>query len=520
MVNRIRQNLETGMGRLAGLIYRNPWAMLLVILLLFAAMASGVRNITIDTSTEGFLHDDDPILLTYDKFREQFGRDEMVQLTIVSENIFSEPFMSKLKELHNEIKRDVPHLNDINSLINARSTTGSDGELRVDELLSDDVWPQTPEQWQQIRRVAEANSTYTNLLLSEDSKITTIAIKTNVYADEESQSTDALLEGGDDLFADDAGMSESEPVVREFITDKENGEMAKAIIDIVERYRADDFQIYLAGSPMVTATLKVEMMSNMKRFVISGIVIIALILFLLYRRVSGVVLPLLTVALSIVSTVGLMGHAGIAIKLPTQILPSFLLAVGVGASVHLLAIFYRQLQSSVSAEHPRGDAGEAITYAAGHSGLAIMMTSITTASGLASFAGSGVAPVSDLGYVASAGVMISFFFVMFMTPALISVFKIGALHEHSESGAHIKVSRLDQLLSWIATFSIDHSGKVIIVSLLVLMISFVGVSKVQFSHNPVKWLAVDDPSRIATNFVNDNMKGASSAEVVIDTGSV
>ncbi|MCW8983546.1 MAG: MMPL family transporter, partial [Gammaproteobacteria bacterium] len=292
MVNRIRQNLETGMGRLAGLIYRNPWAMLLVILLLFAAMASGVRNITIDTSTEGFLHDDDPILLTYDKFREQFGRDEMVQLTIVSENIFSEPFMSKLKELHNEIKRDVPHLNDINSLINARSTTGSDGELRVDELLSDDVWPQTPEQWQQIRRVAEANSTYTNLLLSEDSKITTIAIKTNVYADEESQSTDALLEGGDDLFADDAGMSESEPVVREFITDKENGEMAKAIIDIVERYRADDFQIYLAGSPMVTATLKVEMMSNMKRFVISGIVIIALILFLLYRRVSGVVLPL------------------------------------------------------------------------------------------------------------------------------------------------------------------------------------------------------------------------------------
>ncbi|MCW8825859.1 MAG: MMPL family transporter, partial [Gammaproteobacteria bacterium] len=89
-----------------------------------------------------------------------------------------------------------------------------------------------------------------------------------------------------------------------------------------------------------------------------------------------------------------------------------------------------------------------------------------------------------------------------------------------ESGAHIKVSRLDQLLSWIATFSIDHSGKVIIVSLLVLMVSFVGVSKVQFSHNPVKWLAVDDPSRVATNFVNDNMKGASSAEVVIDTGSV
>lgn len=221
MVNNIRQKLEHGLGALAGKIYRNPMKTLLVIALLFAAMASGVRNITIDTSTEGFLHDDDPILLTYDKFREQFGRDEMVLLTIVADNIFSEPFMSKLKSLHNEIKRDVPHLNDINSLINARNTTGSEGELRVDDLLADDVWPKSEAQWQEVRAVAVSNPIYRNLLLSEDGKITTIAIKTNVYTEEETESTEVLLEGGDALFEEVDDEIADAVVVREFITDQE-----------------------------------------------------------------------------------------------------------------------------------------------------------------------------------------------------------------------------------------------------------------------------------------------------------
>jgi hypothetical protein len=99
-------------------------------------MASGLKNLTIDTSTEGFLHDDDPTLVTYYEFRKQYGRDEMVQLTIVADNIFSEPFMVKLKSLHHEIKQGVSDLNGITSLINARNTTGSEGSLQVDNLLA------------------------------------------------------------------------------------------------------------------------------------------------------------------------------------------------------------------------------------------------------------------------------------------------------------------------------------------------------------------------------------------------
>ncbi|MEC9228782.1 MAG: MMPL family transporter, partial [SAR324 cluster bacterium] len=75
---------------------------------------------------------------------------------------------------------------------------------------------------------------------------------------------------------------------------------------------------------------------------------------------------------------------------------SFLLAVGVGYSVHLLVIFYRHLRD-------QGNKREAIGYALGHSGLAILITSPTTAGGLLSFSTVKVAPVSDLGIFGAAG---------------------------------------------------------------------------------------------------------------------
>ena len=54
---------------------------LLVLLLLFTGFSmSQLRHLGIDTSNEGFLHDDDPILLTYNEFRDQFGRDDMLDL--------------------------------------------------------------------------------------------------------------------------------------------------------------------------------------------------------------------------------------------------------------------------------------------------------------------------------------------------------------------------------------------------------------------------------------------------------
>ena len=187
---------------------------------------------------------------------------------------------------------------------------------------------------------------------------------------------------------------------REFLTDGENRELLKVLHDIVTEYKAKGLEIYVAGSPAVNNALKAQMSADMQKFTKVTFLIIIVFLFIMFRRYSAVFYPLLVIIFSLLTTIGTMAWAGVAFKLPTQIVPSLLLAVSVGATVHVLSIFFDRFNN-------KGSRRDAIVFTMEHSGLAIAMTSITTAIGVGSFAGSEVAPISDLGRFASLGVMVS-----------------------------------------------------------------------------------------------------------------
>ncbi len=506
-----RHRIETGFAAFGGLIYRNHWKTLVLLLAVVAGLVGQLPKLTMDTSTEGFLHEEDPTLLAYNDFRDQFGRDELILLTIKSDDVFKPTFLKRLQTLHRELADNTPYLDDITSLVNARDTRGSEGELLVEDLLEN--WPQNEAELNALKQRALANPVYRNLLLSEDATITTVVLKTDAFVSE--QSTEDVLAGFDSgsLDVDPDATAEREP-----LTDAQNSEVVDKVSAIAAEYSAEDFQIYLAGSPVVSDVLKKAMQQNMKKFMGMALIAISLVLFLLFRRISGVILPMLTVILSLFSTLGLMAALGIPFKLPTQILPSFLLAVGIGASVHLMAIFFRHLQQlhegqakTESSSHKEAS----IRYALGHSGLAITMTSLTTAAGLASFAGAEVAPISDLGIIAAIGILIALFYTLTLTPALLSVLPLKA--KTSDSAAS-RQRRMDSLMLRIADFSTDRSRTVLLISAAVLVFGLSGAAQVKFSHKPFEWLPKDNPARIATDFVDQEMRGASSVEVVVDTG--
>ncbi len=511
MQTHFRQRIENGFAAFGSLVFRHRWITLLLVLAMVAGLVSQLPKLRMDLSNEGFLHKEDPALIAYNEFREQFGRDELVLLTIKSRDVFDPAFLTKLRSLHRELADNTPYLDDITSLVNARDTRGAKGELLVEDLLQE--WPQDAKHLAATKQRAMANTNYRNMLLSEDGTITTIVLKTDAFVSE--QGTDDALAGFDStsMEVDPAATAKREP-----LSDAQNSEVVTTVRKIANKYVSDDFTIYLAGTPIVTDSLKKSMQTNVKKFMGMALIAISLILFLLFRRVSGVVLPMLTVILTLFSTFGLMALLGIPVKLPTQILPSFLLAVGVGASVHLLAVFFQRLQllhegkeQTESASHKEA----AISYALGHSGLAIVMTSLTTAAGLASFAGADVAPISDLGIVAAIGVLISLVYTLVLTPALLALLPLKA---KSGASSVTRFQRMDRLLIGIADFATNRSRLVLLISGAILVFGFGGALQVKFSHTPFKWLAPDNPARVATDFVNENMRGASTVEVVVDTG--
>ena len=69
---------------MAELVIRFRLPVVIVIIVFTAMLGSQIRFLTINTSNEGLLRENDPILEIYNEFRDQFGRDDMMAIVIHS----------------------------------------------------------------------------------------------------------------------------------------------------------------------------------------------------------------------------------------------------------------------------------------------------------------------------------------------------------------------------------------------------------------------------------------------------
>ncbi len=500
--------MERKMEMMGRWITENPFKTIVASLVFVLIFIVHVPQIKFDTSTEGFMHEEDPVLLTYNRFREQFGRDERIAVAIESDKIFTLGFLKKLKQLHEELEAKVPYIDEVTSLYNVRNTRGRGDELLTDDLL--EPFPQTKEDVEKIKARTLASHFYKDLLISKDGKMTTIIIESDAFSHE---GEEAKKQTADEGFEESDGFDDtplqpegkkSKTAAPKFLTDQENSEIVKAVLEVVQQYRKGGMKIYVAGSPVVVGILKQQMQADMQKFTRVTLLIVIVFLFIMFRRISAVVYPLIVVIMALLATVGLMGWTGTAFKLPTQIVPSLLLAVSVGATVHVLSIFFDCFNET-------GEKKEALIYTLGHSGLAIAMTSITTAIGIGSFAGSEVAPISDMGIFASFGVLVSLVLTLTLLPALLQITKL-------KQRAKQKSGKLDTLMARFAKLPIRYYKQIIAVSAVLVAVALLSASKLELSHNPLFWFKPGTDVRVATETIDKHLNGTLTIEAVVDTG--
>ena len=288
-MTRIKQRIENGFESFAALLCRHRYLAILAVLLATAAGASGLRSLTIDTSTESFLYPDDPVLTRYEAFRDQFGRDDIVIIAVEPTALFTPGALRRLQALHEALVEGVPHIANVTSMVNARSTRGEGDVLVVGDLL--ESWPESEADFAVLRERLLANPLYRNTLVSPDGRVTTIALELTQYAEMGGTSIESAL----DLF-DEAPQA---PPARERLSDEETHRVVVSIQEIMAEHQAEGFALRMAGTPAVTDALKIALQDDMKRFVGLAIGIIAVLLFVTFRTVAAVVLPLGVVLLAL-----------------------------------------------------------------------------------------------------------------------------------------------------------------------------------------------------------------------------
>jgi len=494
-----RRRVEAGFAGWAVYLARHPGRVLAITIAIVLGLLPQVRHIRADTHPEEFLAEDHPVRAAYTEFKERFGGDSLVLITLEADDWFDFDRLAWLRDLHRALEADVPHVEEITSLFNARVTRGEGDALVVEELL--DRWPEEEADLARLRRIVRETPFHQRLLLGEGERHTSIVLEIAPWVDESS---------ADDLFG---GFGETLPDLegggRRGLSEADEAAMLEAVDRVLEQFARSDVRMGLSGMPSVNASIIESMDADMRRFVSLSIAAMMLVLFVLLRRISGVVLPLFVVSMALGATAGWMGTRGEPVNITVQILPSFLLAVGASASIHLLVIFFRAWDGGATR-------AEALRIALGHAGLPITMACATTAAGLGSFLASDLVIVRDIGLITPVGIFFAWLFVLTMLPALLMLVPLARREMPSETSGGWIARAIVQAGDW----SVRHPGRVLTITALVATVAALGAREIVFDTDPLDSVNPEHPL-IAHMAVDDAvMAGTMALELVIDSGEV
>ncbi len=485
-MDNIRDRIEGYFSQLGLLVYQFKYLALVFVLALTVFLFLQIPLLTIDTSNDAFYHQDDPIRIEYNEFRQQFGKDDHIIIGLKPAEIFSTSFLQTLQQLQADIEDKVPYLKKTTSLLNVRHTYGMEDELIVEDLI--ESIPQSLQQLEALKQKAISNPFYQNYLLSREGGFTFIDIEPVAIKMIKSK---------------DPGQAAQ----IKYISNLEYAEMVDALQPVLDKYKSSDLSIYVAGFPVITDRLTRAIEQTMAEIMPISMLVNLIFLILLFRRISGVIYPSVIVILSITSTVGAMAWLSTPMDLVTSILPTLLLVVGIADSVHLLSGFYQEYEKN------GGDKKAAIAHSMGRNGLAILMTSVTTCVGFASFLLADMAPVAHLGVIAPIGIILAYIYTVLLLPALIAIFPLRKSRKN-----YVIAGYSDHILDWIADFSCARYKSILLMSLLLLVIGIFGASQIRLSHNALNWFPQDSQVRTDTTIIDDALGGSIPIEITIDTG--
>ena len=268
-----------------------------------------------------------------------------------------------------------------------------------------------------------------------------------------------------------------------------------------------DGRILLTGTPVIEETLTRLVFdgTNITGALAFSLTIGFLILF--FRRLSGVVIPLLVINGALLSAMGFMVLNNVPWTLTFGTIPPIMIAIGVADSVHILAVFYKNYAQS-------GDKRQAIIDAIQHSAPAVLLTSLTTAAGFLSFSTAELASIKDLGIYAAIAVSFALLFTVTLIPALLAQFKIK-----QRSGNIKTMVSVEAFTQSCVTFSTRYPKVITGTAVVVLIAGIANAVNLQFSDDVISTFPDTEIARQDLLRFDDLYNGSGNLEVIIDSGA-
>ena len=453
------------MERLYLLVVNRPKTLLLLLFLLTCVFGVYAKDIRLDSSVESLLSQNNPDSQYYAEVRQLFGSDEVGVVGLLADNIYTADVLHKITRL-TEALGNIEGVQEVLSLANAVDPIADVVEppLLVTQIPTDQAGLDA------LRETLADRPIYLKNLVSEDGKAAAINI----------------------FFAD---MDDAEFMQRGI------DEQIQTILD-TER-KTEPEQLFYTGLPRFKVYSARAMQNDLSRFVPLTLLAIVVVLFASFRSIRGVLLPALTILVSLIWTLGIMVFAGSSLSLGSIALPPLILVLGTAYSLHMVAEYYELAR-------PDGTVREVVLEALKKTSPPICITALTTVLGFLSLGVNPLASIRVMGIFSSVGILIAFLLSILLVPAVLMQLRLPA------NPAAAFAPGVTTGLRRIGRFAIRNRLSVIAAALLLAVVAIGNLSSIQVDSNFQSFFRPNDPVRQATDAINEHLVGSMAFYVVID----
>ena len=284
----------------------------------------------------------------------------------------------------------------------------------------------------------------------------------------------------------------------------------KLMLDLIEK--SEEFQtqsnikLHYAGLPYSRYVLAESVKKELSRLLIVSIVVVGIILFLFFRSLDTVFIPLIIIGIVVTWVFGTLALFGFKITLLTGLLPPIIVVIGIPNCVYMLNYYHFSIEKLK-------DKKKAIINVISTIGLITLITNLTTAVGFFVLSTTDIKILTEFGIVAGINVLATFVVSIFLLPSIY----LALPKPKSSQVNYLNYSFINNLISSFRYISFTHKKRVFLIFTIIIVSSLFGLSKIK----SVSFLVDDVPSESDLmkdlKFFESNFSGVMPLEIVVDT---
>jgi len=459
--------------RLAGFILRNRIPVLGLVALLTLIMGYFATQVRITYEFAKLLPDDDSTLVAYNRFKKQFGEDGAVMVIGIEDSGFF-----KLRKFNDwcELGKSINKIKGIQEVL----SIGRISTLHVNDSLNKfELKPLFPE-FVPSQQVLDSLSKelyrlpfYEGFIYSKDHRSHLMAIT----------------------------------FTREMLNSRNRLSMVDSIKILAKQFESKhNLALHYSGLPYIRTVLARKIASEMTMFLGLAVLVTAFILLLFFRSATPVVFSLLIVIIGVVWSFGCIVLFGYKITVLSGLIPPLIIVIGIPNCILMLNKYHQEYSM-------HGNQARSLTRMVGKIGVSTFFANVTTSIGFAVFCFTKSSILVEFGLVASINVMATYAVSLLLIPVIFSYLPPPSVKQIR----HVENPMITGLLKNIDWWVHHHRKLIYGITILLVAISVVGISRIRAEGFVVDDLPSDDPIYTDLRFFEKNYAGVLPFEIGIDT---